>query len=318
MLQSLRHGAIFMCSAVYMLLNLALWTLPITIASLIRLCIPTQRVVQQTRRFNNMMMRGWLFGNRTFFCIFNEIKWQEDQQALLDPRQWYILISNHISWLDTLVLGHLLGHQIPVPKFFLKKQLLYVPFVGLACWGLDMPFMQRYSRNALNKNPHLRGRDLETTIKSCKKFHHIPTTIVNFVEGTRATPNKLASQLSSEFRYLLPPKAAGLAYAIGALGQQTDNMLDVTLYYPQQTKSPIMDLMCGRIKRIDATITQHKIPEKFRNNPYFYTQNPKYKKEFQQWLLQIWKEKDHQLHLMKNKSIEAQSQAKHLLEQALS
>ena len=240
------------------------------------------------------MMRGWLFGNRAFFSIFNEIEWSIDAKNQLNPNGWYILVSNHISWLDTLVLGHLFGQKIPVPKFFLKKELLYVPFIGLACWGLDMPFMQRYSRAKLLKRPELRGRDLETTVRSCQKFQHIPTTVINFVEGTRATPAKLSSK-HSEFRHLLPPKTGGLAYAVGALGERFDTLVDVTLYYPDETQYPLLDLMCGRVKRIQAVITERTIPEQIRENAQAYAHNMEAKQAFQSWVFKIW-QKDQRLH----------------------
>lgn len=298
MFPSLRHILIFLLSAAFMILNTAAWTLPIVCAALLRLLIPSSLITRVTRHFNNLMMRGWLFGNQAFFSIFNDIKWNIDAKTKLDPNSWYMLVSNHKSWLDTLVLGHLFGQKIPVPKFFLKKELIYVPFIGLACWGLDMPFMQRYSRAKLLKNPELRGRDLETTLRSCQKFQQIPTTVINFVEGTRATPTKLiASQ--SEFRHLLPPKTGGLAYACGALGKRFDKLIDVTLYYPDETPYPLLDLMCGRVKRIQAVIIERTIPEHILESAKIYSQDPVAKRAFQTWIFTLWREKDQRLHLMK-------------------
>ena len=31
-----------------------------------------------------------------------------------------------------------------MPRFFMKFELLYVPIIGLAAWGLDYPIMRRY------------------------------------------------------------------------------------------------------------------------------------------------------------------------------
>ena len=42
----------------------------------------------------------------------------------------------------------------------------------------------------LLRNPQKRGQDLHTTRRSCAKFKHIPTTVVNYVEGTRFTDQK--------------------------------------------------------------------------------------------------------------------------------
>lgn len=319
MFMLIRHSVTFCVSAVYLLLNIAFWTCPIVIASLVRLLLPMPFVAQSTRRFNNLMMRGWLFGNRVVFSLFNTVEWHVDDQTHLNPQGWYMLISNHISWLDTLVLGHLFGQRIPVPKFFLKKELLYVPFLGLACWGLDMPFMRRYSRATLLKNPHLRGRDLETAQRSCRKFHTIPTTIINFVEGTRATPQKLQSS-QGQYKNLLNPKTGGLAYAFAALGSRFDRLIDVTLYYPENIHSPILDLFCGRLTRVDVIIVQRSIPQQFRQKNLNEVQDPAFKKQFQKWIFQIWREKDQHLDDMKRKisSGKPQENHDHLHEQALS
>jgi 1-acyl-sn-glycerol-3-phosphate acyltransferase len=62
-----------------------------------------------------------------------------------------------------------------------------VPVIGLAWWALDFPFMKRHSRAALRKNPELRQQDRETTRKACAKFALVPTSVMNFAEGTRFT-----------------------------------------------------------------------------------------------------------------------------------
>jgi 1-acyl-sn-glycerol-3-phosphate acyltransferase len=50
--------------------------------------------------------------------------------------------------------------------------------------------MRRYSRKLLEKKPHLKGKDIETTRQACAKFRHIPVSVMNFVEGTRFTARK--------------------------------------------------------------------------------------------------------------------------------
>ncbi len=95
-----------------------------------------------------------------------------------------------------MVLCVLFRKHIPMNKYFLKQQLAWVPFIGLACWALDMPFMRRYSRSYLIRHPERRGKDVETTRRSCEKFRAHPTTIVNFVEGSRFTEEKARNALS--------------------------------------------------------------------------------------------------------------------------
>ncbi len=64
---------------------------------------------------------------------------------------------------------------------------------------------------------------------------HEPTTVINFVEGTRFTPSK-AKQHSSVYRHLMPPKAAGLSLALAGLGDQFEKIVNVTLDYPDNSE----------------------------------------------------------------------------------
>lgn len=88
--------------------------------------------------------------------------------------------------------------------------------------ALDMPFMKRYSRSYLIRHPERRGKDVETTRRSCEKFRAHPTTIVNFVEGSQFTEEK-HQQTRSPYQHLLPPKAAGIAMALNVLDHSSIN-----------------------------------------------------------------------------------------------
>ena len=105
----------------------------------------------------------------------------------LQRNEWYLVLSNHRSWVDILVLQSVFRGRIPFLKFFLKQQLIWVPLLGLAWWALDFPFMRRHSSEYLAQHPEERGKDLESTRKACARFAEIPTSVMNFVEGTRFT-----------------------------------------------------------------------------------------------------------------------------------
>ena len=190
--------------------------------------------------------------------------------------------------------GDLFRTRLPVPKFFLKRELLYVPFVGLACWGLDMPFMRRYSREFLIKHPELRGKDVESTRIACAKFADEPTSVINFVEGTRFSPEK-ARMTKSPYQHLMPPKAAGLSLALAGLGEQFEKIVNVTLAYPDNSEHPFRDLLCGRMKRIQVCIDEIAITPELRGD---YVNDKPFKRNFQLWLNQIWQAKDEQLTAM--------------------
>lgn len=177
----------------------------ILLVSLAKLLLPIPAFGRACSRLNNGFMRLWLGCNALVIRLTTRIDWQLEDNTRLRKDGWYLIISNHMSWTDIVVLGHLFRNRLPVPKFFMKHELIYIPLLGLACWGLDMPFMRRYSREFLLRNPHLRGKDIETTRNACEKFRHIPTTVINFVEGTRFTDQKREAA-RSRYRHLMPPR----------------------------------------------------------------------------------------------------------------
>ncbi|ARD18324.1 acyltransferase [Edwardsiella piscicida] len=234
------------------------------------------------------MMWCWCQGLAGLMSLNPRLQWHVSGLEGLSKQNWYLLISNHKSWTDIVVLCVLLRNHIPMNKYFLKQQLAWVPFIGLACWALDMPFMRRYSRSYLLKHPERRGKDIETTRRSCEKFRLRPTTIVNFVEGSRCTEEKRRSQ-NSPYQNLLQPKAAGIAFTLSTLGSQFERVLNVTLIYPQNERHPFLDLLCGRMQSIVVHVETLPISDEIRGD---YFNNKRFKRQFQLWLNTLWQRKD--------------------------
>ena len=195
---------------------------------------------------------------------------------------------NHQSWVDILVLQHLLNRRIPILKFFLKQQLIYVPVMGLAWWALDFPFMRRHSEAHLKRHPQKRFDDINATRRACEKFALVPTSVMNFAEGTRFTRDKHRAQ-RSPYRHLLKPRAGALALAVGVLGDKFDSLLDVTIVYPDGVPT-FWQFLCGRMDRVVARARWMPIPPAFASGDY--AGDPRYRKTFQRWLQAIWLDKD--------------------------
>ncbi|EKZ5286971.1 acyltransferase [Klebsiella aerogenes] len=266
-------------------------SVPIIIAGLIKLLVPIPAVWRSISVFCNFMMYCWCEGLALLLHLNPWLKWDVQGLEGLNKKNWYLLISNHHSWADIVVLCVLFRKHIPMNKYFLKQQLAWVPFIGLACWALDMPFMRRYSRSYLLRHPERRGKDVETTRRSCEKFRSHPTTIVNFVEGSRFTAEK-KRETRSPYHNLLPPKAAGIAMALNVLGAQFDKLLNVTLCYPDNNARPFYDMLSGRLTRIVVRINLVPIGEELHGD---YVNDKNFKRGFQRWLNGLWEEKDRQL-----------------------
>lgn len=210
---------------------------------------------------------------------------------------WYMVISNHQSWADILVLQHVFNHRMPFFKFFLKKELIYVPIIGLVWWALDYPFMRRYSKEFIAKHPELKGQDLEVTRKACEKFKYTPVSVMNFLEGTRFTQEKHQQQ-KSPYKHLLKPKSAGIAYAMSIMNGHINTLVDVTIHY-SDGQSSFWDLMSGKVKNIYVDIQTKQIPDEFKLSDY--ENDAEFKTVFQAWISDIWQEKDLKLEHFKAK-----------------
>ncbi len=269
-------------------LNNILCSSAIVILALVKVLLPTQGSKRFITQMANAVMRFWSGINGLIINGLNPVEWHVNGGENLRKDQWYLLICNHMSWTDILVLCTVFKDKIPMPKFFLKQALLYVPFIGMACWALDMPFMRRHSREYLIRHPEKRGQDLETTRQSCEKFQYIPTTVVNYVEGTRFTTEK-HQKSAQQYDHLLAPKSGGIAYTLAAMGEQFDSIIDVTIAYPDNREQPFKDLLFGRLKRVEVHI--RTIPMSDEHTGDYFNDKP-YKRRFQLWLNNLWQEKD--------------------------
>lgn len=268
--------------------NTVISSLVICVIAVIKVLLPSAKLKAKATKMADKAMWAWATVNMGLLSLSNSVEWDIQGGDDLKKNGWYLLISNHLSWTDIVVLCSVFKDRIPMPKFFLKQQLLYVPFMGMACWALDMPFMRRYSREYLIRHPEKRGKDLETTRRSCEKFKFHPTTVVNYVEGTRFDAEKRVA-VRSCYQHLLPPKSGGVAYTLAAMGEQFENIIDVTLAYPDNLEKPFRDMLMGKMKRIVVRIRVLPVDENVSGD---YFNDKPYKRQFQQWLGNVWQDKD--------------------------
>lgn len=288
-------------SIVIYFVNTLFWFVPIFSLSFVKM-MPIQGLKTLASYLADGCAAMWITINNINQSLLGNTRWDVTGLENLNPKDWYLVIANHQSWVDILVLQRVFNRKIPFLKFFLKKELIWVPFLGLAWWALDFPFMQRFSRKFLEKNPHLKGKDLEVTQKACEKFKFKPVSVMNFVEGTRRTVDKQKNESGKvEFNNLLNPKAGGMAFVLGAMQENLNTLVDVTIYYPDGVPS-YWDFVCGRVQSIKVQVETMSIPE-LRDKGYIaldYFNNEAQRKEFQLWLNQRWHYKDKQLEQLKD------------------
>lgn len=285
-LPSALRGIIATCLLVVNTLLLAPFLIGV---SLLRFIIPFRGWQEGCTAVAIWIAELWITFNSFWMRLTQPMQWDVEGIEQLDKKQWYLVTSNHQSWADIFILQYLLNRKIPMLKFFLKRQLIWVPVIGLCWWALDFPFMKRYSKEYLSENPHKRGQDLESTRRACEKFKHIPVSVFNFLEGTRFTSSKHQAQ-QSPYQWLLKPKAGGIAFVVDALGHSIYALVDITIVYPGHKQPSFTDFMCGRVKKLYVRVQQKAIPDEFLDRNYHKDETFRY--EFQQWVAQLWQEKD--------------------------
>ena len=208
------------------------------------------------------------------------------------PDGKYLLISNHQSWVDTSIVQYISAKRLPLTRFFTKFELIYIPVVGQAFYFLDFPMMRRHSKEAVAKNPALKGKDIEEAKRACALLKNKPFTLLNYLEGTRFTPTKKDKQ-QSPYKHLLKPRAGGLALAINALGADIDGILDMTIVYPDGIPT-YSDLWKGNIKRLGVDVRHIDIPKALfaRIEAGDYEKDETVKAELFEWLDATWQQKD--------------------------
>jgi 1-acyl-sn-glycerol-3-phosphate acyltransferase len=237
---------------------------------------------------------SWVAVNSALMRALTPTRFLFEGLDSLKPEGWYLVIANHQSWVDIPVLQMALNRRIPMLKFFLKQQLMWVPVMGLAWWALDFPFMRRHTREQIARDPSLRGKDIESTRRACAKFRYTPVSVMNFVEGSRFTPAKHARQAST-YTHLLAPKAGGVAFVLQAMGDSLQALVDVSIAYPAGRPS-LFDLLAGRIPEIQLRVRQLPLPADLLGRDY--QEDAEFRERFQTWLNQLWAGKDAELRRM--------------------
>jgi len=256
-------------------LNLFFWINLLFMMTFFKLIVPHQGWRNSCSRILELLTIRWTDGNNFIFWLTQKIEWKVQGVGNLDPKNSYLLISNHRNSIDIPGLQRIFNHRIPPLKFFIKQELIWIPFLGQAFWALDFPMMKRYTPNFLKKHPEYRGKDLETTRKACQKLKEAPFSIINFLEGTRFSVAKQQQQDSS-YRYLLNPQFGTSAIILSNLKESITAILDITIVYPSHRNATFWDLVCGRVSFIVIHVRELPIPDG----------------KLKPWIRELWEEKD--------------------------
>jgi len=280
----LRVGAVVLL----VVLNTLVHAVPLFAAALLKALLPGRRLRRACDAVLTGLAESWIAINSAMIDRLTPTTMEAEGAAGLRRDGHYLVLANHQSWVDILVLQKVFNRRIPLLRFFLKRQLFWVPVLGLAWWALDFPFMGRYTKRQIARNPELGRRDVEATRRACRRFRDIPVSMMNFVEGTRFTDAKHTRQ-GSPYRHLLKPRSGGVAFVVDAMGEGLHALLDVTIAYPDG-RPTMTDLMGGRVPLVRVLVRERPIPPEIMAGNY--QDDRAFRARFQQWMNSLWQQKD--------------------------
>ncbi|WP_180085346.1 acyltransferase [Acinetobacter sp. YH12145] len=269
---------------------------PVLALGLTKLFKKSKKVDETNIKITNswLMVNNWLIDH-----VLPNTKWDItiDEGLDLNLQGRYLMTCNHQSWVDTTVNQYFGLTRMPLTRFFTKWELIFIPFVGQAFKILGFPMMKRHSKEQIAKNPELKYRDMEEARKSCEQLLSQPFTLLNYLEGTRFTPEKHVQQ-QSPYQNLLKPKAGGLALALNILGDQVDALVDMTIVYPNGVPG-YGEFWLGEVPRIAVDLRKIEIPTWVHGGNY--EDDAEFREKFQHWVDELWTEKDQLITRMKAK-----------------
>ncbi|MGZ5492535.1 MAG: acetyltransferase [Thermoanaerobaculia bacterium] len=280
-------------------LNLILWGVPVMLLGIVKLLLPGGEPRRKLRLLLSELGDRWAGGNDLIFDLLVDTKWDISGVDGLRPDGHYLIVSNHVSWLDIFVLQRTFHRRVAFMRFFIKQQLIWSPILGQACWAMDFPFMRRYTPEYLERHPEKRGKDLETTRRTCRRYRRIPMAILNFIEGTRFTRAKQLEE-KSPYRNLLRPRVGGIAFVLASLGEQLDAVVDVTISYPRLDVT-FWEFVNNRVGRIVVRARLIEVPAQFVTEPI--TEPGPAREAFKIWIESLWREKDELLNQLAQSSV---------------
>ncbi len=272
-------------------INTLLWCTPLFLLAMARLALPLTSWQGWCARGLGHIAEAWIGVNTWLLRWVSGVKIDLAGDLPSTLGESVLVLANHQSWMDILLLQALCNRRLPLLRFFLKQQLIWVPVLGLAWWALDFPFMRRYSRAYLKRHPERAGRDLEATRRACRKFEHYPVAIMNFAEGTRFTIQKHRHQ-ASPYRHLLKPRAGGVNYVLALLGKQIHWVYDFTIYYPGEGSLSLWTFLSGRRHLAKVLVRRLPLPESWRG---LSLEDASMRAEVASWLTSVWHDKDDRL-----------------------
>ena len=286
-MHSLKTNFVGVITCILILVELIIGFGTLFLVNIPRAFFPTKSFKKYISKISNKIGDLTVYGLKIILLLMHGDTIKVFDENKFDRKTWYMAMSNHQSWADIFVLLVAAHKRIPLLKFFMKKELRWIPFIYLANKTLNMPFVNRHSKKEIESNPSLRLKDYQNTLEACKRFMRSPSTIFSYAEGTRNDPMKHKSQ-NSPYNNLLIPRVGGKATALSAM-PEIETLVDYSVVY-KSDKRDAWSFLKGEMKDVKILVKEHKIPKHLKNKDY--SEDKVYRDDFKTWIEEIWVEKD--------------------------
>ena len=268
-------------SALVIAMTTVLVCIPLYVLGLIRLIVPIPSFRRRLAYPMDVVIDAWVSSFRWLICTCGLIDIQAElPPQLRDRGNWQVIVCNHQSWVDIVVLQASFRDVAPVLKFFTKHELIWVPFVGLAMWFLGFPYVYRTSSSGSGLSATQRETNEAVLKREGRRFLDKPVAVINFVEGTRFTPAKRDAR-GSPYENLLQPRRGGLLRTLVVLEDHVETVLSATIRYRDRVPG-FWELLSGQAGSVELVVEE--IPKPTTDQ-----------EELTAWLNELWREKDRQL-----------------------
>ena len=282
-----KNNLIGIISSTILIVNTLILAILMIPLGIIKFLIPIKSLRASFTKIIIKIGEIWISVNSLWVIKLHKPNLEIHGQENLDGNSWFLSTSNHQSAADIFIVQLITNRKIPMLKFFIKYELIYVPVIGICWWALDMPFLKRYTQEQIKRNPKLEGRDYKKMKKSLEHYSLHPVSIFSYAEGTRFSKEKHINQ-NSKFSHLLKPKEGGLAIALSNVNKIKE-LIDITIIYDSDNLG-FWNYLCGNIKNIKIFISKTKIPSKYLIDTLIT--NNELRSDFKLWLYDRWAEKD--------------------------
>ena len=225
---SIRSHLLSALSLAVITLNLVLWCVPLIVLAGMKALFPFLR--RSCDAAMDWIYRAAVVVDDAWLRSVVGIEWDQPDLGLRRDES-VLVISNHASWADIFMIQSVIARRGPALKFLAKRELIYVPILGLILWAFEFPLLRRRAAEGEGEGAR-RAADLTAIREACRSVRHRPAGLLNFAEGTRFTEAKRAAG-SGEYAYLLPPRVGGFAALLDGLEGAAERVIDLTLIYTE-------------------------------------------------------------------------------------